>query len=164
MMKNSLDFSLQAFSPILVLLLPPALVLASFGLLNLILAISSDLIPLTSSLRYCLWGIGPILFSILLIWSGKACFEGCQPLLSYQAFQIVIWVVFTLALFLTLWFDLTLIGSISASDKPLSLYLRATGLMAGILTMVGQVAVLPWLRFVLSNFPEQFNPQIDKEG
>jgi len=162
-MKNPLEFSLRVFAPILVILLPPLLVLLPSGVINFLLAALGEFSSLTSALQFSLWGLGPILFSISLIWVGVGLYSLNQSQVSLLGKKAMLWIVFTISLFLVFWFDLTLIGSISASDKSLTLYLRTTAQMAGILTLFGQVGVFPWLGFTLRTLPDWVNPLEKKE-
>ena len=152
--ENCLEFSLGVFAPILVLLLPPLLALLPMGVINILLAALDESFSLTSALQFSLWGLGPLLFSISLIWVGAGIYSlnPCQVSLPVKKAMLLI--VFTISLFLVFWFDLTLVGSISASDKPLPVYLRTTAQMAGILTLTGQVGVFPWLGFTHRALPE----------
>jgi hypothetical protein len=58
------------------------------------------------------------------------------------------WLIFTATLFFILWFDITLLGSISASDKPIRIYLSSTAMVAVGLTLLAQAPAIPWLEFV----------------
>jgi hypothetical protein len=60
---------------------------------------------------------------------------------------IAIWGSFTAALFAALWFGVTILTSIGASETPPYIFLRMTALGAAGLTLAGQVFVIPWLLF-----------------
>jgi len=158
MFKNSLEFSLRAFAPILVILLPPLLFLLPIGVINFILAALDDISSFTNALQFSLWGLGPILFSISLVWVGVGLYSLNQSQVSLLVKKTLLWIVFTISLFLVFWFVLTLIGSVSTSDKPLTVYLSTTAQMAGILTLIGQVGVFPWLGFTFRAFPDLVSP------
>ena len=164
MSNNSLEFSLQTFAPILVLSLPPIMILLLIGVINFLLAALDESSSFTSALRFSLWGLGPILFLISLIWVGVELYSLNTARVSLPVKKAMIWMVFSISLFLILWFDLTLIGSISASDKPLPLYLKTTAIMAGFLTLMGQVGVMPWMRYIGCSFSGQDYHLIDQEG
>jgi hypothetical protein len=153
MKHAALRFSLFYSAPVLILLVPPALVLFSLVVLTGFLAIFDPSTPLNSVLPLGLWSLIPLFLSFLFISGGGWIFQSGSSGKLIWSFQVSLRLMMGIFLFLALWFDITLLGSISASDKKPLVYLGASALLAGAATLLGAAGIPFWTRFVLTKFP-----------
>jgi hypothetical protein len=140
--KQSLRFSFTCFGPILVLLAPPALVLLPMAGLNALASVFDPAASLSGVLSLGVWSLIPILLAAVILATGRWLY---QRVLSLTLLVFLLGFFF----FLACWMDLTLLGSISASDKPPLIYLRSTILVAAAITLIGQMWLVPWAGYVL---------------
>jgi len=143
----ALRFSLLVFSPLLLALLLPSACLVPSGALLLLIGIFDPATPLTDSAGYLAWIYAPVAAALILFLVGAGLHALYRRGMSPKAFWAAVWAVFTVALFLAAWFDITLLGSIGASDKPIDQYLKYTALTAAIFTLLCQPGVGLWLFF-----------------
>jgi hypothetical protein len=144
-MKPSLLFSLVTFAPVLVALLLPAVFLLPTGVLIILLAVLDPTLPLSGALSYNLWAVAPLLAASLLYLAGIGLHRLNRRAPSPWITWVPAWVLFTAGLFLALWLAITVLTSIGASDQAPADFLRWTGLMAAVLTLLAQPLALLWL-------------------
>lgn len=144
-MKTSTQFSLLIFAPLLLGLLLQACFLLPSGVLVTLLAVFDPSVSSTGTLSYWTWVIGPMLAACGIYLTGLGLYRLYRLEGSPWIAWIAIWVFFTVALFLTGWFGITIITSIGASDKPVAIFLSWTALMAAGLATLAQPLVLLWL-------------------
>jgi len=144
-MENVAKFSLLVFAPVLMAFLLPASLLLPVGGLIILGAIFDPAVSFTGALSYNLWVIGPVTtacgLSLIRIW--RYSFYRCAR--SIRSAWTVIWSVFTIALIITIWFGVSVLTSIGASDKPLSIFPSWTALLTVLLTLLAQMLAIPWL-------------------
>ena len=140
--KQSLCFSFTCFGPILVLLAPAAVVLFPMAGLNALASAFDPAASLSGALSLGVWSLIPILLAVVILETGYWLYQ--------RGFSRAL-LVFLMGFFFFLasWMDLTLLGSISASDKPPLIYLRSTALVAAAITLIGQLGLVSWAGYVL---------------
>jgi hypothetical protein len=113
---------------------------------------------MSSALSFGVWSLIPLLLITLVAFTGDWIYRLEDSDNSPRANQAILWLVFSAYFFLACWLDLTLLGSISASDKPPLVYLGSTALGGAAITLIGQIVILPWISFVYNCFTELSNP------
>ena len=125
--------------------------------------LSERSLSLPTAFSYGIWIIGPIFAALVLFLIGKGLHFLRLRSHSHLVVWIATWAVFSAGHFLALWFGVTVLGSVGASETPAYIYLRWTALIAAGLTLLGQVLVVPWLIFVSKMLPrvrglDEMNP------
>jgi hypothetical protein len=147
-MDPSAKFSLLLFSPHLVALLLPVMLLFPIGIFFTLSVILDPTLSISQALGFAGWVIGPIIAAACLYLIGRWLHTLTLSVLSPRITFFMAWLIFTATLFFALWFDITLLGSISASDKPIRIYLSSSAIVAAGLTLLAQAAAIPWLGYV----------------
>jgi len=147
-MNRARWFSLLAFLPLYVPLLLPLVFLLPNGIMLTLIAILDPDFPIVDALAYDRWVIGPVLIALLLYCLGLWVHAALRGGGYRRILWIAIWAVFSIGSFIAFWFDIFLIGSVGASDTELILYVRMTAIAAGVVTILFQGFVIPWLLIV----------------
>jgi hypothetical protein len=148
-MKSAFRFSALVFAPLLIAFLLPALFLLPAGLLLTVIGIFDPTISISESAGYNAWVSGPVLAVIVLFLAGMGFHSIYLGRRSRKSVWLLIWVVFSVALFAAAWFGIFILTSIGASDYPADRFFQWTASIAALLTLVFQPGVVLWL-FVVS--------------
>jgi len=138
-------FSLLVFAPVLVAFLLTGLFLLPAGELISFIAILDPTIPLSGAASYDRWVVGPFAAVFGLFLAGRWLHSLHARGRRHFAAWMITWAVFSGGLFLAIWFGLTVLTSVGASDKPPVVFLSWTGGVATVLTLLAQALVVPWL-------------------
>jgi hypothetical protein len=144
-MKRALGFSTLVFAPLLVAFLLPALSLLPSGVLVTLLSIFDPTISVSEGVGYHAWVCGPIVAAIGLFLAGMWLHSLYLRGRSRKTVWIIIWVIFSAAVFATAWFGISLLTSIGASDYPAGEFFQWTASVAALLTVACQPGVGLWL-------------------
>jgi hypothetical protein len=144
-MKPATRFSLLVFAPLYVAFLAPALFLLPASVLVTLLSVLDARVPVTEVADYGLWVIGPIVAALGLLFTGNRLHALYARGRSQKVAWIVIWAVSSMALFGVLWFGMTIVTSIGASDYETGEFLRWTAAVAALITLALQPGVGLWL-------------------
>ena len=144
-MNPTSKFSLLVFAPVLIAFLLPALFLLPTGVLLTLLAIFDPTVPSSSAASYDMWIFGPVAAAFGLFLAGRWLHALFQRGRSPRAAWIVIWAVFSFALFIAIWVGFSVLSSVGASDTRVHIFLSWTALIAAGLTLLAQPLVILWL-------------------
>lgn len=148
--KPALVFALAVFGPLLVTMILPLPCLGSnCALMALIYMTDPASLDASGMAGYCAWALAPLFSALGLFTTGVIFYLLFERRLSSWPARIFAWGIFTFALYLTAWYGITILTSIGASDKDPFEFLAWTALMAALLSLLAQVLVIPWLRFVV---------------
>jgi len=152
-MKTTSKFSLLVFAPVLLAFLLPAMFLLPTGVLFTLLAIFDPTVPFSSAASYDMWIFGPVAAAFGLFLAGRWLHALFQRGRSPRAAWIVIWAVFSFALFIAIWVGFSVLSSVGASDTRVHIFLSWTALIAAGLTLLAQPLVILWLYAVSRMLP-----------
>ena len=154
-MQASSRFSLLVFSPLLLMLLLPLMVLFPMTLIQ-IAASSPGLGSVTSAntAHYWAWVVGPVLGAAGIFVVGRSCYDWLLRASSRHVAWIFLWGVFTVMSFPVIWYATLVLRSMLPSDGPPNTLKDLTGL-AVVLALVAQPFVLGWL-FAVSRILRRF--------
>lgn len=154
-MQASSRFSLFVFSPLLLMLLLPLMVLFPMTLIQ-VAALSPSLGSVTSAntAYYWAWVVGPVLGAAGIFVVGRLCCAWFLRASSRHAAWIFLWGVFTVMSFPVIWYATVVLRSMLPSDGPPNTLRDLTG-FAVVLALVAQPFVLGWL-FVVSRILRRF--------
>lgn len=144
-MKKALGFSTLVFAPLLIAFLLPALPLLPSGVLVALFIIFDPTISVSEGVGYHAWVCGPIVAAVVLFLSGMWFHSLYLRGRSRKTVWIIIWVVFSVALFAAAWLGISLLTSIGASDYPADEFFQWTASVAALLTVACQPGVGLWL-------------------
>ena len=152
-MSSSTKFSLLVYAPVLIALLLLALFLLPASVLITLISIFDPTVPFSTAISYGIWVIAPIVAVVSLFLFGRWLHVYSLGGHSSRIVWAIIWVVFSLALFIVIWMVLSILSSIGASDTPARTFFGRTALIAAILTLPSQVFMIPWLYAVSRILP-----------
>jgi hypothetical protein len=144
-MQASSRFSLLIFAPVLVAFLLPTWFLVPTAVLFTLSAIADPTVSLASIASFDMWAVGPILAALGLFFAGRALHGLHLCGRSRAAAWIATWAVCSAAAFVAVWFGLTVLTSVGASDHPIPAFLCWTALVAAALALLAQALLVPWL-------------------
>lgn len=144
-MKKALGFSTLVFAPLLLAFLLPALSLLPSGVLVTLLGIFDPTTSVSEGLGYQAWVCGPIVAAVGLFLAGIWFHALYLRRRSRKTVWVIIWVVFSVALFAAAWLGISLLTSIGASDYPAGDFFQWTASAAALLTVACQPGVGLWL-------------------
>jgi hypothetical protein len=144
-MKPALRFSLLVFAPLYVAFLTPALLLLPTGVLVTLISMLDARVPVIEAAGYGVWVLGPIVAALGLLVTGIRLHPLWVRGRSHTVAWTVIWVVFSISLFVAMWFGTTIVTSIGASDYETGEFLRWTTAVAVLITLALQPGVGLWL-------------------
>ncbi len=144
-MKRALGFSILVFAPLLIAFLLPALSLLPGRVLVTLLSIFDPTISVSEGLGYHAWVCGPIVVAVGLFLAGVWFHPLYLRGRSRKTAWVIIWVIFSAALFAAAWLGLSLLTSIGASDYPAGEFFQWTASVAALLTVACQPGVGLWL-------------------
>lgn len=157
-MNPASKFSIMLFIPVQIALLLPSIFLLPIGISHTLVAILNPNVSLSGAVAFDLWAVGPFIIVFILFLIGRGLHALHQQLENGQISWGVIWIVFTTALFLALWFDFTVLGGIGAADKPIQIFIGWTALFAGGMTLILQPLAIPWLVALSRTMPRDDKP------
>jgi hypothetical protein len=155
MMKAAFGFSVIVFAPLFIAFLLPALFLLPTGILVTLFSIFDPTISVSEGVGYNAWVCSPILAAVGLLLTGMWFHTFPLRRRSHKTVWIAIWIVFSVALFVAVWFGITILTSIGASDYSTIMFLQWTAKVAAFLTLAFQPGVVIWL-FVSSRILPAF--------
>jgi hypothetical protein len=154
-MKSAFRFSILVFGPLLFAFLLPALFLLPTGILVALISIFDPTIAVSEGFGYNAWVCSPILAAVGLFLTGMLFHTFNLRGRSHETIWIAIWIVFSVALFAAVWFGITILTGIGASDYSTIMFLQLTAKVAAFLTLALQPGVVLWL-FVSSRILHGF--------
>ena len=144
-MKTTFGFSALVFAPLLITFLLPALFLLPGGILITLISIFDPTISISEGVGSSAWVCSPIVAAVGLFLAGMWFHSLFLRGRSRKTVWIAIWSVFSFALFLSVWFGITILTGIGASDYPTNRFLQWTASDAALLTLAFQPGVGLWL-------------------
>jgi hypothetical protein len=144
-MKTAFGFSALVFAPLLIAFLLPALFLLPTGILLTVITIFDLTMAISEGAGYNAWVCSPMVAAVGLLLAGIWLHSFYLRGRSGMTVWVVIWVVFSVALFLAAWYGTTILTSIGASDYPAIQFLQLTAKAAAFLTFAFQPGVVLWL-------------------
>ena len=144
-MKTAFGFSILVFAPLFIAFLLPTLFLLPTGILVALISIFDPTIAMSEGVGYNAWVCSPILAAVGLLLVGMWFHTFHLRGRSHKTVWIAIWIVFSVALFVAVWFGITILTSIGASDYSAILFLQLTAKVAAFLTLAFQPGVVLWL-------------------
>lgn len=147
-MNSSSKVTLIIFLPVIAAYILPALFLLPVGVTFTLIAIADPTLPFSSAASFDKWIIGPIVAAMIVFYLGRMLVSFYQRGFFPRPMLIAIWGLFTTTLFAALWFGVSILTSIGATETPLPIFLRKTACGAAGLTLFAQFLVIPWLVFI----------------
>jgi hypothetical protein len=144
-MKPALRFSVVLFAPLYVALLLPAAFLLPGSMLLTVIGFFDATISFSESARYGAWAFVPVLAAVSLFVIGFWCHSLWLGRRSGLIVWMGIWLVFSAALLVALWFGITIMTSVGASDHATGAFLKWTAGVAALFTLALQPGVGLWL-------------------